>query len=338
MSSMADALALLEKELGKNDEEQAVTQWIDTGYPPLNKAISGRYDGGLPYGRLVEMYGDSSTGKTALATKWMVQAQRLGGIAGFIDWERSFNVELAKGFGLNDERPHWFYYRPKTWEEGNMKATKATQLLRKAGVIAPDAPILWVFDSIAAALPQSQAEKEIDQYTMNDTTALARVTSSTLKTQAFWAGELNATFLYLNQTRTKPGVVYGDPTTTPGGKAMEFYASARVALSRSKIMENAAGGKEFAGQNVGAKVVKSKFTKPFQEVDLRLTFDDLGVAHFDYNFTLIEYLIAEGKLEYSKPRVTWIDGKKYFIKELAEKVRAEGLESQLRGLLLAAAA
>jgi RecA/RadA recombinase len=219
-----------------------------------------------------------------------------------------------------------------------MKATKAAQLLRKAGVIAPNAPILFVFDSIAAALPQSQAEKEIDQYTMNDTTALARVTSSTLKTQAYWAGELNATFLYLNQTRTKPGVVYGDPTTTPGGKSMEFYASARVALSRSKIMENAAGGKEFTGQNVGAKVVKSKFTKPFQEVDLRLTFDEMGVAHFDYNFTLIEYLIAEGKLEYSKPRVTWIDGKKFFIKELAEKIRTEGLEDQLRSLLFSAAA
>lgn len=169
------------KAIGDNHAEQAVTRWIDTGNPELNRIISGSYEGGLPFGRMVEVFGESSTGKTADATEWMVRAQKMGGCAIFIDWERSFDVRLAEGFGLNTQRPYWIYAKPATWEEGNTLAAKACQLIRASKAIPDDAPILVVFDSIAAALPKSQAGKEIDEYTMNDTTALARVTSSTLK-------------------------------------------------------------------------------------------------------------------------------------------------------------
>lgn len=212
----------MEKVLGANDGAQKVTNFIDTGYPPLNKIMSGRYDGGLPVGRMVEMFGESSTGKTALATQWMVQAQKMGGVAGFIDWERSFDVDLAVGLGLNPDRPYWIYNRADTWEAGNMHATKTAKFIREKGIIAPDAPILFVFDSIAAALPKSMIEKEIDEYSMNDTTALARVTSTTLKAQAHHAAEFNATFLYLNQLRLKPGVVYGDPRCLRGDTMIPF--------------------------------------------------------------------------------------------------------------------
>ena len=335
-SSVASLMADLDKAIGPNADNQSVNKFIDTGSVGLNYAISGRPDGGLPYGRMVEMFGDSSTGKTALATAWMARTQQLGGVAGFSDWERSFSSDLGRdGFGLNTDRPWWIYGKPRTWEEGNVIAAKACQAIRASGVIPDDAPILWVFDSIAAALPKSQAEKEIDEYTMNDTTALARVTSTTLKAMAQHAEDYNATFLYLNQMRLKPGVVYGDPRTTPGGKAMEYYATARIALGRQKIMEQVDGSKEFVGQKISAQVTKSKLTKPFKEADMFMTFDEAGVAHFDMTRANIEFGIERGLLEYSKPRVTWTDGKKYFVKELVRHIDENGLQGELISLLSA---
>jgi protein RecA len=333
MSAVDDLAEALLKGIGENNGAQAVTQWIDTGFPPLNKILSGRYDGGLPFGRMVEMFGESSTGKTALATQWMVNAQRMGGVAGFIDWERSFDVRLAEGFGLTTTRPHWIYAKPKTWEEGNMIAGRACQLIRASKAISKDAPILFVLDSIAAALPKSVSEKELDELSMNDTTALARVTSTTLKSMSHFCEEFNATFLYLNQMRLKPGVVYGDPRTTPGGKAMEFYASGRLALGRQKIMEQVDGEKQFVGQQISIQCVKSKFTKPFQETSLRMAFDEVGAARFDVVSSLLEYLIEKKLVTYSKPRVTWTDGKQYFAKALAAKITEEGLMSELVAML-----
>lgn len=339
MSTAQDLADALLKAIGDNHGAQGVTQFIDTGYPPLNKIISGRYDGGLPFGRLVEVFGDSSTGKTALATAWMVEAQRMGGVAGFMDWERSFSVDLAEGFGLNSKRPHWIYAKPRTWEEGNMVAAKACRMIRESKFIKPEAPILFVFDSIASALPKSMAEKELDEYNMNDTTALARVTSTTLKVMAQVAEDYNATFLYLNQVRLKPGVVYGDPRTTPGGRAMEYYATSRLALGRQKIMDMVDGEKEMVGQNISIQSVKSKLTKPGQETSMRMVFDEAGVAQFDRVASLLEHVVKKELIAYSKPRATWTDGKQYFLKALTEKLNADptGLD-QLKALLLTAPA
>ena len=319
--------------IGGNDEAQAVTQFINTGDPELNRIMSGRRDGGLPVGRMVEVFAESSTGKTALATEWMARVQNeMGGVAGFIDWERSFSVELAEGgFNLN---PHdrWIYKRPRTWEEGNMFAAKACQAIRAAKVIPADAPILFVFDSIAAALPKSQTDKEMDEYTMNDTTALARVTSTTLKVMAQHAADFNACFLYLNQIRLKPGVVYGDPRTTPGGKAMEFYATVRLALGREKIMQQVAGSKEFVGQKVNVQCVKSKLTKPFQETSMRMVFDEAGVARFDYEYSMIERLMEDKILPEPRKGFTEWKGTQYSKKQLAEKIRSEGAFAELVAL------
>lgn len=329
MGSIEDLCAQLDKALGPNAVKQSVTKFIDTGFPMLNKTISGRYDGGLPFGRLVECYGPSSSGKTSMATQWMVQAQQLGGVAIFVDWERSFDVDLARGFGLNDERPYWLYAQPKTWEAGNIFAAKACQVIRQNGAIDPNAPILVVFDSIASAVPQSMAEKEIDEYTMNDTTALARVASTTLKAMAQHASNFNATFLYLNQIRTKPGVAYGDPTTTPGGVAMEFYATVRMQLSRKKITD---ASKEFTGQTINIKCTKSKLTKPFQECALDMVYDDLGVARFDAVGSTLNALIEQKKVATAGPRVVW-DGKTYWKKDLLKKINDEGGMAVLQPLL-----
>lgn len=330
--SMADLAAALEKSIGANADEQKVEHFVDTGFPPLNQIICGDANGGIPQGRLVEIYGPSSSGKTALATMMMVAAQKAGGIAGFMDHERSFNVDLAKNFGLTDVFPNWIYKRPKTWEESNTLMAKAAQLIRSSKAIPPSTPILFVFDSIAAALPKSMADKEMSEFNMNDTTALARVTSTTLKVMAQHAEDYNFTVVYLNQIRTKPGVVYGDPTTTPGGGAMEFYATTRIALGRKKIMEERDGEKQFVGQVITMKTTKNKLTRPFQETEWRMMFDANGVGYFDVTTSLIDYLVEKGKLASSGPRVTWIDGKSYFKKALATLIDETGQQAELRKL------
>ena len=324
--SAAAFLKALDDAIGENDEAQQVTAFIDTGYEPLNMAMSGRPDGGIPQGRLTEVFGESSTGKTALATKWMVTAQQMGGVAIFIDWERSFDVALAEGFGLNSERPYWIYKRPKTWEEGNTFTAKACKAIRDAGIIAPDAPIIAVHDSIASAIPHSvmyDSKGEVrdpDSYNMNDTTALARVTSTTLKVMAGHAGEQNATFIYLNQMRLKPGVVYGDPRTTPGGKAMEFYSTVRLAIGREKITEGKGKDAEFAGQRIGIQVVKSKLTKPFQTAKLRLMYDENEVAFFDTILSCLEFLTENKGISTAGSYIEWVDGSKSYPKALAKKI------------------
>lgn len=338
VSALTDSLL---KGIGDNDDQQTVTSWINTGNPELNRIISGQYEGGLPVGRLMETFGESSTGKTAIATQCMVNAQKMGGVAIFIDWERSFDVNLAEGFGLNTQRPYWIYIKPKTWEDGNATAARACQLIRASKAIPDDAPILIVGDSIASAVPRSVLYdangklREVDSYTMNDTTALARVTSTTLKMMAGYAEEYNATFWYLNQMRLKPGVTFGDPRTTPGGKAMEFYASVRLALGRQKIMDKGSDGdKEFVGQNITVQTVKNKLTRPFQECDLRLMYDEVGCANFDHVASTLDLLVRKGWVTYSKPYVTWTDGKKYYIKALVKHLneQPDGLD-QLKALL-----
>lgn len=333
---VADLVEAFDKHLGGNDESATVTDFIDTGFAPLNYAMTGDYNKGLPQGRLMEVYGPSSAGKTALATEWMAMAQKMGGVAGFRDWERSFSQLVAsEGFGLDLTLPYWSYKKPRTWEEGNMQAVAYAQWVREKGIIHEKAPILIVLDSIASAVPASSAGKNMDELTMNDTTALARVTSTTLKSMAIAAEDYNATFLYLNQIRTKPGVVYGDPTTTPGGGAMEFYSTARLALSREKVMQQVAGSKEFVGQNINIKCQKSKLTKPFKTCTLRMNFTDAGIAFMDKELSTIETLADMGKIVVpSKGYVEW-EGKRYSPKQLAERARKEGLMPTLNAMFTA---
>ena len=182
-------------------------------------------------------------------------------------------------------------------------------------------------------IPRSVLEKELDEYNMNDTTALARVTSSTLKVMAQLAEDYNITLLYLNQIRTKPGVVYGDPTTTPGGTSMEFFATSRIQLARKRIIEDKGEGKELTGQVITCKVVKSKLTRPFQETEMRFMFKEDGSGYFDNTGSLLDYLVDKKIIVSGGSRVTWTDGKSYYRKALIEKIESEGLEKELIALV-----
>ncbi|MPS48477.1 hypothetical protein [Methylobacillus sp.] len=334
LSAAATLAATLDKVIGGNSDVQTVNNWLDTGYPPFNQILGGGVDTGVPFGRIIEIFGPSSSGKTALATMMMIEAQRKGGIAMFNDHENTFDLRLAKGMGLSDEYPFWVYKRPDTWEESNTNAMKAAEAIRASKVIPPEAPIVIVFDSVASMIPKSVFEKGIDEYTMNDTTALARVTSTTLKAVNNYCSKFNVTLIYLNQIRTKPGVVYGDPTTTPGGQAMEFYATTRLSLGRTKIMEDQGGGKkEMTGQIITVKTVKNKLTRPFQEVDLVMNFNDAGGIEFDPIASAVELLIEKGKIPYSKPRATW-DGKQLFKKQLIQYIKDNNQKDELFKLML----
>jgi recombination protein RecA len=302
--------------LGANSEVDRVTAWVDSTYPPLNKIMGGFYKSGFPYGRIIEIFGPSASGKTLLATLAMIQAQQNGGFAIFIDYERSFNADLARQLGLDTTFPRFIYKRAETWESGNTEMMKAVELIRSTPEFK-DCPIVAVQDSVAAAVPKSMMydkdgkKRGIDELTMNDTTALARVTSTTLKAINQYVGDFSFTAIYLNQIRTKPGVTHGDPTTTPGGGAMEYYASVRLSLGRKKLMQAVGGEKEFVGNEITIKTPKNKLTRPFQSVDLRLMYDADGKAVFDFATGLLDHLVDTGVLKMAGSYLEW-EGKKVY--------------------------
>ncbi|CCG43337.1 RecA family protein [Magnetospirillum molischianum] len=333
--SPADVLAeALLKTVGGNDEVQEVRGWIDTGYPPLNYAISGSYNGGMPMGRIIEMFGPPSSGKTAIATNVMKNAQKAGGFAMFFDHERSFDKRLAEKMGLDTSPGRFLFKTPRTYEESTTIAIKAAKTIRDAKALPEDAPIVVVFDSLASMIPQSKADKDATDFNMNDNTALARATSANFNALALHAEEMNILIIFLNQARTKIGVMFGDPTTTPGGNAPEFYASVRIKLGRSMLTAGTGEDKTKIGQRIGAECVKNKVNRPFLKASWDFLFQPDGTGKFDVVGSLVDYLVAVGALEKGKAHITWTDGKSYFRKALVEKLEADptGVE-QLKALL-----
>lgn len=332
-SGVAGLASALEAEIGVNDEHQQVKTWLDTGIPMLNEAISGRFDGGMPVGRIVEIFGPSSAGKTAIATSCMIAAQKAGGIAMFNDHERSFDAGIAQRLGLDTDPNKWVFKTPKTFEESVMLALKVGRTVRDGKFISKDAPIVVVFDSLAAMIPKSKQAKDVDEQGMNDSLALAKATSSVFPTLAQIAEEYGMLILVLNQMRLKPGVMYGDPTTTPGGEAPRFYASVRIQLGAKRLTEGSGEDKEMTGQEVVARCIKNKVSRPFLTAKWFFRFREDGTGYVDVTESLLDFLIDEKLIESSGPRVKWTDGKMYFKKALLEKIETESLQAELHAML-----
>lgn len=318
----------MEALIGGNDEQTTVTHWLNTGYPPLNHVLSGRYDGGMPCGRIVEMFGPPSAGKTAISTEVMKAAQAAGGIAGFMDHERSFDQRLAVKAGLDTSPGRFIFKTPKTFEESIALCIKVGQHVRQKKLIDEHAPIAWVFDSLASMVPAQKMEKDVDAYNMNDTTALARVTSAVFPAFAQWVEELGIMALFLNQMRTKPGVVYGDPTTTPGGDSPKFYASIRVQLGAKRLKK----GDEILGQEIGCKVIKNKVARPFQTASWKFMFQPDGTGKFDTIGSLLDFMVANKLIEASGSRIQW-DGKSLFRSQAIAIIEKEGRLGELIAML-----
>lgn len=331
--SKPSALALaLGGIIGENAKQLGITQWLDTGIPELNKILSGSYDKGIPLGRLIEIFGPSSSGKTFIATMIMKAAQEAGGIAGFSDHERSFEPGLAESLGLNTDPNvgNFIYKRPLTFEESIAMAVTFCEQVRKQKLIPEDAPLVWVFDSVASMIPHEKLfddkgnRRTAGDYNMRDKLALAAATSQSYPILAQFAEDYNMTVLLLNQIRTKPGVMFGDPTTTPGGNASEFYSSIRLSLGRSLITNGKKGDeKQVLGQEITSYTVKNKVSRPFMKAKHRVLFREGGGADVDVIGSTLDFVIRKGFLEKSSTgRIEW-EGKKVTVNQLSVMLQSD---------------
>jgi len=302
-----------------SDEPSEVTAFLSTGYKPLDYEISGHYhNGGIPQGRMTEIAGYEATGKTALAVAIMKSAQEQGGFAMFKDHENAFDVGLAKSQGLSDDPNKFLYNTPNTFEESVDKASEYGLMVREE--LGPDVPIVAVFDSLASMVPKSKWDKNAADYNMNDTTALARATSAAFPVMSLLAMRSNITMVFLNQVRTKPGVMYGSPDTTPGGQSMAFYASLRIKLAKIKHSDKDFKAKD--GHGVKASIDKNKVWKPHGEARWDFYYSEDGTGHFDVAGGSVDALIELGIIEQGGAYVTF-EGDKMFKSQFVKKMRAD---------------
>ncbi|SCW95795.1 hypothetical protein [Ancylobacter rudongensis] len=336
MSSPEELAKALAGIIGENDEEATVKQFLDTGFPPLNNASVARWDGGFPVGRLIEIAGPPSSGKTAIATAAMGAAQAAGGVAGFMDHERSFSMALAPRLGLNIKPGHFIYKKPETFEQSVGIFHLAVRTIRDKKLIKPDAPICWVFDSLAAMVPQSVLYDDKgnlrppEKRNMNDNTALARATSAHFPAIAQIAEQYGVCVIFLNQMRKKIGVMFGDPRKTTGGDSPEFYFSQRLWLSAAQIKAGKES-KEVVGMEVTGAFVKNKVARPFAKAKWRFMFMPDGTGRFDAEASLVEFLNEQKLLPTARPDgkpvrqgyVLW-EGKEVARSQLPRLIEAEG--------------
>lgn len=329
MSKTASIASAVEEIFGGEPDTIGVRHWLDTGYAPLNMALTGRPLEGLPTGRIVQMYGDSSAGKTVISVDLMIAAQKSGGLALFMDHERTFMKDLAEARGLNLERGYFSLQYPRTFEESITKAVKWARYIRDNKLVDEAAPLIVIFDSLNSMVPQSKMEKEMDELKMNDKLALAASCSSVFPALAVHAEETDCLFLFLDQIRQDPGVMFGDNTKTSGGKAPGFYSTIRIALNRKVIKKD---GEEL-GQSITAKIVKNKVGRPFRTAQWDFLFDDDGSGYLDRIGGMVDYLVERGILKKAGAYIEFNE-KKYNRGPLVEALRkAEAYDDLLKMLV-----
>jgi len=315
--SLEEAMSRMEKNFGKGavmrlgERTHMNVETIPTGSLSLDIALGG----GLPRGRIVEIFGPEGGGKTTLTLHAVAEAQRQGGICAFVDAEHALDPAYARALGVDVD--NLYVAQPDNGEQ----ALEIADTLVRSGSID-----LIVIDSVAALTPRAEIEGEMGDLQVG---AMARLMSQGCRKLASTVGRAGAVAIFINQVREKIGVIYGSPETTPGGRALKFFASVRMRVSRSEAIKS---GTEDIGARTRVKIMKNKIAPPFREVEYDMIFGKGIVKYGDIldlavRADLVQkggawFTINEERFQGRENAVNYLKENQEFAEDLEQNIRS----------------